>query len=604
VTGEPGGAASTAGHRTADSTDWTVEVPRDDPGRVRWTRGWAAAHGPVAADLVGRLHDRDILAREIGVDTRATSDAALALAAYERWGDDAFRRLRGAYALAIVDAAAGRVVAARDLMGIAPLFHADTGHDLVLASLPQVLTRRPDVGSAINRVALADALCRRFPDPAETFFERVERVPAGRRVVIEPGRVRIEPYWAPATRADHRANAVETFTEFERLQEQAVRRCLEADHPAIFLSGGLDSTSIAAVAADLANRGQTPRPVALSLGFSDATADERPLQRAVAERLGLAFHLLQLEEVIAREPLLAQSLALSRTLPFPPMNVFGPAYDALAGLVPDADVVLTGAGGDEWLGASPYFAADLLARGNLAGLVRFRRAWRRAYRGASLVRPFGVRPLASAAVGRLAPDRWRRARGRRLAASDPAWMSPDRNLRRRQAERAAGGLGLGAAGSSFALADTRTTFDAPFTSLEMEEFFALGRRRGFQFLHPYFDADLVDFACRTPVARWNAGGAIKGWLRASVGRRLAGLGLEARGKVLAGRVHRQQVVEAAWSEWRAMGGVQVLAELGIVDPDAAHESLKSAASRTGAYRLWELLTTEAWLRTQLSSQSA
>jgi hypothetical protein len=66
----------------------------------------------------------------------------------------------------------------------------------------------------------------------------------------------------------------------------------------------------------------------------------------------------------------------------------------------------------------------------------------------------------------------------------------------------------------------------------------------------------------------------------------------------------QHVVEAAWTEWRAMGGVQVLAELGIVDPQAAQDSLGSAGSITGAYRLWELLNTEAWLRTQLSSQSA
>jgi asparagine synthase (glutamine-hydrolysing) len=604
VTDEAGGAASSAGHRMTASAAWLVDVPRDEPGRARWTHDWGAAQGPIAVDLVGRLHDRVELARELGVDARATSDAALALGAYERWSAEALRKLRGAYALVVVDATAGRVIATRDLMGIAPLFYADTGSRVLLASLPQPLTSQPGVGPAINRVALADALCRRFPDPSETFFERVQRVPAGRCLVVESGRVRVEEYWAPATEADRHTDEAKAFAAFEAMQERAVRRCLDAAQPAIFLSGGLDSTSIAGVAASLAERGDAPRLVALALGFSDPTADERPLQRAVAEQLGLPFHLLEFDEVTARESLLVQCLALSRTLPFPLMNVFGPAYDALAGLSPATDVVLTGAGGDEWLATSPYFAADLFAHGNLVGLSRFARAWRAAY-GASPTVPYGLRPLASAAIGRFVPRMWRRARGRRLAAGDPAWMSPDPRLRRAQEARASAALGLGAAGASFALADTRTTFDSSVTSMQMEEFFALGGRRGFMFLHPYFDADLVDFACRTPPDILNADGAIKGWLRRSVGRYLAGLGVEARSKVLANRVLHRSATQAARSVWQTLGGVQALEELGIVNgPSAAESLLTTAVSLKGTHRLWELLNTEAWLRTQLSSGSA
>jgi hypothetical protein len=200
---------------------------------------------------------------------------------------------------------------------------------------------------------------------------------------------------------------------------------------------------------------------------------------------------------------------------------------------------------------------------------------------------------------------WRRARGRRLAAGDPAWMSPDPRLRRAQEARASAALGLGAAGASFALADTRTTFDSSVTSMQMEEFFALGGRRGFMFLHPYFDADLVDFACRMPPDILNADGAIKGWLRRSVGRYLAGLGVEARSKVLANRVLHRSATQAARSVWQTLGGVQALEELGIVNgPSAAESLLTTAVSLKGTHRLWELLNTEAWLRTQLSSGSA
>src|SRR4029453_1027880 len=134
-----------------------------------------------------------------------------------------------------------------------------------------------------NRAALADHLCYRWPDPQETFYESVRRVPAGSCVTIACGRVSVARYWNPIP--DDRpmdwldASEVDQFGD---LLNQAVDRCLSTGPAGIFLSGGLDSISVAAVASDRARHLAQPAPVALSLGFPHPECDERLVQTAVA----------------------------------------------------------------------------------------------------------------------------------------------------------------------------------------------------------------------------------------------------------------------------------------------------------------------------------
>ena len=211
------------------------------------------------------------------------SDAKLVLQAYAREGEAALSRLRGSFIVAIVDGARGRAILARDPMGSHPLFYVEMGSCVLFAASPGRLLDWPGVSREFNRAAIADHLCHRWPDPHETFFKAVRRVPPGTRALLASGRLRFDRYWDPAP-VDRPVQwlTAEQASRFDEVFDRAVKRCLCHGQTGIFLSGGLDSISVAAVAADCARAsGQSP-PLALSLGFPHPECNEQERQAAVA----------------------------------------------------------------------------------------------------------------------------------------------------------------------------------------------------------------------------------------------------------------------------------------------------------------------------------
>src|SRR5436309_1759968 len=129
-------------------------------------------------------------------------------------------------------------------------------------------------------------LAHRWPAPGETYFAAIRRVPPGHALVVEPGGTRVSRYWSPVADGDE----VDWVTEdeldhFEELLETAVCRFIDLGPAGIYLSGGLDSVSVAAMAADASRRAGQPAPWALSLGFSHEEANEQAIQRGVASDL-------------------------------------------------------------------------------------------------------------------------------------------------------------------------------------------------------------------------------------------------------------------------------------------------------------------------------
>src|SRR5262249_48773870 len=158
---------------------------------------------------------------------------------------------------------------------------------VLFAAAQEALLNTPGVSRALNRGVIADQLCGRWPDRHETFFEAVRRVPPGWRAIISGTRLRLERYWDPMPE-DQPVQwlAPEEAARFDDIFDRAVDRCLRHGPTGIFLSGGLDSISVAAVASDRARRTHRSPPVALSLGFPDPDCDEQALQASVARDLG------------------------------------------------------------------------------------------------------------------------------------------------------------------------------------------------------------------------------------------------------------------------------------------------------------------------------
>lgn len=571
--------------------------------------GPSIARSP-AGDVLfdGVLYERDALAARLGVDPRSCGDAALVLEGCARWGAEVARHVKGLFAIVCWDAARGQMTAIRDALGAYPLFYARTaGGELLLSTSIDALVDHPAVDRSINRAAVADHLCHRWPYPDETFYTAVRRVPPGCRLVADRTGVRVERYWDPAPLGEPvrwiTEDELETFGE--RL-DTAVGRLMAQGRSGIFLSGGLDSISVAAVATDLARRTGRAAPIALSLGFPDPSCNEEPVQRGVATSLGLEHEFVPFGDATGTGGLLGPALACSRTSPAPMLNTWSPAYTELAlrGRRRGVQVIMTGSGGDEWLTVSPYLAADLIRAGDVRGLAKLAASWQRSYRMPpwrlmrTLFWTFGARPLAGLALDRLAPAAWHRNRLARLRRTTHAWIAPDPQLRLALDERTADGLTPAAPRAGFYFQEVRAGLDHQLTSMELEEIFHMGRRLDVKIRHPYWDADVVDMLYRTPPQLLNLDGRAKALVRDTVAKRFPALGLDRQKKIAGTSFFRSVLRNEVPALWKRSGGVPTLVRMGIVDGRAANAMVEASLaqfSRQGLSRIWDLLNLDAWV---------
>lgn len=605
------GASLARGSSLSDepaSDDWLLTLSLEAPARALPPTLPFVSRGALSAFFHGQLFDRVDIARALRVRL-AEPDAAIALEAYDQWGADGLAKLRGRFATAVVDHERNRVIVARDPMGLHPLFYAERPRTVHIATTPQRLVDVPGVSRALNLPVLADHLCRRYASATETYFAAVRRLPAGYRAVISRGNVRLERSWDPfpAESPSEWLTASECEA-FDEVLEHAITRTMHTKRSAVFLSGGLDSGTIAAIAADETRRRNDALPLALSLGLPDVECDERAMQAAVASDLGLAQHQLDFSKAIGSRPLLLQALALTRALPSPLSNVWTPPYLALArlGARHGVDTVLSGDGGDEWLAMPVWHAADLLRRGDLPGWYRFTKMWQQSEGGESseifraLGWRFGLRPLAGQWLSRVAPLQWERRRAGRLLGSDPIWVAPDPAIRAEQARRAPSALGSADPELGFRDRDVRIGLDDAATAVQLEEAFYIGEFTGVRFLMPYYDPDLVALACRMPPEHLNAGGQLRGLQRRRLAARLPKRGFDRQKKVLATSFYRQTLEAGRAEAIGEVGGLSTLAALGVVDRPRAEAVLANTNGSSGLLRFWDLLNLEMWARTYVS----
>ena len=553
----------------------------------------------------GVLYNRSDLAAATG---SAATDVQVLLAAYRKWGAGMARRLRGTFALVIWDRAENRLLAIRDPLGAYPLFHARgaRGRTLVSPSL-DALARHPHVDRAINRAAIADHLVHRWPSHTETFYQHIDRVPPGCSVEVDARGTRVERYFDPAPIGEPVNWISEKDLEgFDACMERAVARAIGRGRPGIFLSGGLDSISVAAVATDLARRNGSAPPVALSLGFPHPECNEETIQRGVASTLGLDQAFIRFYDAVPSGALLGPALECTRQSPSPILNTWSPAYTTLAleGKARGVEVVLTGAGGDEWLSVSPYLLADLMRAGDAGGTLRMINAWRRSYRMSpwQVLRgtwwTFGVRPLAGLALHRAAPERWHANRVARLQRTNRPWVAPDPALQALQKERAASMVTPADPKAGFYFQEIRASLDHPLTSMELEEIFEMGKSLDMRFLHPFWDADVVDMLYRTPPELLMRRGRAKGLVRETVAKRFPSLGLDRQKKIASTSFFKSVLRNEVPNLWKASGRARTLADLGIVDArkvDAMVETSLAEVSRESLIRIWELMNFDAWV---------
>lgn len=376
------------------------------------------ARGQVCVILDGRLDNRpELIAHLEPAQGSATSDAGLLLAAYLEWGVACTDHLLGDFAFAVWDAGRQRLLCAVDPLGIKPLHYAHIGSLVCFASDAVQVLQHPAVPDGNNEVEIAAYLASQCEDPECSFFAAIRKLAPGQRLIAERGQLHVERYWSPEPKEIRYQRDEDYAAHFLEIFQRAVADRLRdaGSFVGVAMSGGLDSTSVAA----LAQRAPGPGVRAYTFSFDRLTeCDERAYSQAMTEELGIEVEAVEAEglwSLDSRGP-----LSHSPDTPFVGWHTcYREILHRMAGR--GARVLLMGHGGDDLLRGSSWVYAERLRRGDLTAIqeVVLHARRRREPVLRSLHRQFGSRHLS---------ERSNRFLHRVLGKREPllpSWLHPD-----------------------------------------------------------------------------------------------------------------------------------------------------------------------------------
>lgn len=220
---------------------------------------------------------------------RTRSDTETILHLYEEYGRDCVQRLRGMFAFAIWDAQKRRLFCARDRLGIKPFYYHLSPERFLFGSEIKTLLAHPSLKAEFNRTVLPEYLAFGYLAGEETFFRGVRKLMPGYTLELdETGHAEIERYWDLTIPQEQEPKPRSFYVEnYRGLLEQAVSSHLMSDVPlGVFLSGGLDSSVVAALTAKLRRS-----PIeTFAVGYAESRYSELPFAQQVASHIGSIHH--------------------------------------------------------------------------------------------------------------------------------------------------------------------------------------------------------------------------------------------------------------------------------------------------------------------------
>ena len=300
-------------------------------------------HAELRAWLAGR-------GRTVSMET----DVAVIPGLYLELGEDFAEKLIGAFAVAIWDPRVPRVVLARDRAGEKPLFYAVRGEEVAFASELAGLAADADLALEIDRDAIAGYVRRGCFVAPSTPFKGVARVRPGEVVSVTRGRVTARRYWSLHFERDRNADTTEET--FDRLFRAGVLRQSSVDVPCgVFLSGGLDSSLVTAVA-----RAVRPDAAlnAYTIRFQEESYDEGSAAGLAAKALGVPWSSVEVGSADVRREIESLVSVSGEPLADP---AWVPASMLSRRAVEDVRLVMVGEGADELFGGYPTYIGALLA---------------------------------------------------------------------------------------------------------------------------------------------------------------------------------------------------------------------------------------------------
>lgn len=321
--------------------------------------------GRIFAVCNGEIYNFQELRQELegrGHVFKTRSDTEVLPHLYQEHGEDTPTKLNGMFGLAIWDEPARTLILARDRMGEKPLYWTCQNGMFVFASELKAILAHPEIESRTDRAALSKYLAYEYIPAPHTIIEGIFKLEPGHMLVFKDGRVEVRSYWDIPSGDEYRGlTEDEAARELLRLLELAVKRRLISDVPlGVFLSGGIDSSSIVAMMARFVN----PKDIkTFSISFAEKSFDESSHARRVAAYFGTDHR----EQMCTPNDLLKLMPMVGDFLdePFADPSVI-PTF-ALSNFTREhVKVALGGDGGDELFAGYPTYQAESFARGYMA----------------------------------------------------------------------------------------------------------------------------------------------------------------------------------------------------------------------------------------------
>ena len=572
--------------------DEQAQTFQDGPFAVAWT-GHAAAHVSDGDGFVlvhGHLWPTGPAQGRFGGDI--ARDPARFL-----------ERARGDFAMVVYDRRSRRLTVARDQLGGRLIVWHEQHARVRLASdakllLPLLSSRPgPDVASLAHWLSLSGIPVGR------TMFDGVHQLAPAHRLDVGPHPPHVARYWAPTYVRPSRTSSPEAAAGLRKVMSEAARRRSDGAATGVLLSGGLDSSTVAALATELPD-GVRPRR-AYSAVFPDhPTIDEE----ALIDRLSAAFDLETTRVVVRSGSVLSGALAYVHEWELPPVspNLFF-WLPLLRGASADGvDALLDGEGGDELFGLSPFLLADYLRHGRIRGALRLLnripgttdRTPRRAKR--PILLRYGIKGVAPASLHEAA----RRHRGGPTYTA--GWLRPAIADLFLESHEASGWKRLAGPRWWAYLVDMFTR--GMGITMMLDHVRHRGAMCGIEPRHPILDVDVIEYVLRLPPElAWDPR-----WSRPIIREALVGrLPDEVRCRVT------KSSFDAIFHASLAGSDLPLVREL--LDPDRAEvsEYVDGAALRQlvaappepaglqqWAMEVWRLATVELWLKHQAGTLEA
>jgi asparagine synthase (glutamine-hydrolysing) len=282
------------------------------------------------------------------------TDTETIVHAYEEYGEDCVQKLNGMFAFAIWDCRDRKLVLARDRLGVKPLYYFLDQHRIIFGSEVKAILQDREVPRKIDLEALDSFLTFEYIPTPLSIFQGIRKLPPGHLLVMQGEEVMLRSYW-DLTYKPVEGREKDLSESLYTLLKDSVRMRLISDVPlGVFLSGGIDSSTLVALMSELMDR-----PVkTFSVGFDDPSYNELEHARTVAKHFGTDHAELTIQPDAV---MLVSDLIKHLDEPLADVSIF-PTYLVSKLAREHVTVVLSGDGGDELFGGYEWYVAEKIAR--------------------------------------------------------------------------------------------------------------------------------------------------------------------------------------------------------------------------------------------------